>query len=398
MSTWVPQLKLSDQPFRSPTAATRVRRLRLHAWFIDYLISRDKCFGPKTPQTPWKGIRKLLRLEDPPPETLECAEEAFARSFAKSKVVKAPNGGSSLRPILNAMIFATKLMTNVTSYTFELRDLPFTRDTELFLSTARASFGSNLRKLALHTSIPKFHQVFQLTKFENLDDLDLHFDYSSRDDNSDEHLMGTIVPFVNSRRDHLTSLAISSASWIDISPFFSSIGPFPSIRRLSLHICFDRTLLSNPATLFNLLLSHDPTLLHVELRQRTPGHNFVDQETLQTLRWHTWEPIHRMLLEDHQLLRNLETLTIPFTTMDDTLPIVKRSSTHLESLSLLDRKLERDEFEKVLSTLAPRSFEMRHLHIEVRHLTEHVFEKLAKLLPNLLSLVVVYDMCDQVRF
>jgi hypothetical protein len=379
--------------------ASHVRHLRLHAWFIDYLISRDKRFGPNATSisTSWKGIRKLLRLKDPPPETLERAETAFARSFANSRVVTAPNGGSSLRAILNAMISATKLMTNVTSYTFELRDLPFTKDTELFLSTARTSFGSNLRKLTLHTSIPKFHRVFQLTKFETLDDLDLHFDYSSRDDKSDEHLAGTIVPFVNSRRDHLRSLAISSDSWIDLSPFFSSIGPFPSIRRLSLHICFDAPHLSNPATLLNLLRSHDPTLLHVELRQRTPDHNFVDQETLQTLRRRTWEPIHRMLLEDQQLLRNLETLTIPCTTMmGNTLHIVERSLTHLESLSLLDQKLGMEEFEKVLSTLAP--FELRHLHIEVKYLTEHIFEKLAKLLPSLLSLVLVYGVCGRVSF
>ncbi|KAH6916377.1 hypothetical protein BKA70DRAFT_1419288 [Coprinopsis sp. MPI-PUGE-AT-0042] len=386
------------QYLQSPVTATRVRRLRLHAWFIEYLISRDKSFGPTIPSnlSRWRqGIQRLLRIDEAPPATLECAEEAFAKSFAQGKLVTAPNGGSSLRPILNAMISATKLMTNVISYTFELRDLPFTKDTELFLSTARLSFGSNLRKLTLHTNIPKFHSVFQLTDFEHLDDLDLHFDYSSLEDKSDEHLMKSIAPFVNSRRDSLTSLAISSASWADLSPFFSAIGPFPSLRKISLHIYFDATHLSNPASLLDFLCSHDSTLLHVELRQRTPDHNFKDQDTLVALRERTWEPIHRKLAHDQRLLRNMESLMIPCMTTGSTLPIIQRSLTHLESLSLLDRKLDDDELDRVLRALAPRSFELRHLHVEVRTLTEHVLEKLSKMLPGLRSLVLVYASCDR---
>ncbi|EAU81700.2 hypothetical protein CC1G_02716 [Coprinopsis cinerea okayama7 len=378
---------------QNPIIASHVKRLRIHAWFIDYLMSRDALARPPSR---FKRLLQFIRRRPAPSSssTLESSEVQFAKSFSKNKLVN--GSGSSYKPIITAMRTAIGHMTSVTTYTFELRDLPLTKDTELFLVAARLSFGSTLRKLVLHTAISKFDSVLQHTGFEFLDELELHFDYAAGVPSKEEEsaLLENVVPFINSRCSSIRTLSISSCSAADLSPFFSSLDDFRSLRSLSLYIFYDEAHLSDPSSLLNLIR---PRLHHVDFKIRTPeSESFKNKETLFQTRMESWKPVNTHLLSHRLLFASIESLHIPFLSLEATLPLISSSSRSLSRLSLYDTKLSFGELTGVMDALGEsgRAFGVRFLHVEVKELTVGCLKMLAGRLPRLESLVLIYDVVD----
>ena len=347
----------------------------------------------------------------------------------------------SLKEIIDSLITAVNGMTNVTVFNFEWRDLPLNKDTRIFLTSARTSFASSLRKLVLRAQISKFKELLAITNFDNIDELDFHFDYRVGDslparqregnnvngqrnnphpvggptpipqhspnshsiirDPDAQDLMDTIIPFINYRKASLHSLRISSSSSIDLSEFFSALSHFPGLRRFGVQISFDKVSgLSDPSGILRLLQSSARSLLHISFAPTWPGQrtgNAYGRMDALTHKRRQWAPINEKLLAAPATLSSLESLEIPYFSPSKTIPLIRRSSDTLTSLSLTDHFLTLQEVTEVVGLFAHRPFEMQHLHIEIMKYGLGLFQMLATRLPNLYSLVVVFSAIPEVH-
>jgi hypothetical protein len=349
----------------------------------------------------------------------------------------------SLKEIINSLITAVNGMTNVTVFNFEWRDLPLNKETRIFLTSTRTAFSSSLRKLVLRAQISKFKELLAITNFDNIDELDFHFDYrvggslparqregnnvngqpnNPHPDNAvgrptsipqhspnthtiirdpdAQDLMDTIIPFINYRKASLRSLRISSSSSIDLSEFFSALSHFPSLRRFGVQISFDKVSLSDPSGILRLLHSSARSLLHTSFAPTWPdqrsGNVYTRMDGLIHKQFQ-WAPINEKLLAAPVTLSSLESLEIPYLSSSQTIPLIRRSSDTLTSLSLTDHFLTLQEVTQVIRLFAHRPFEMQHLHIEILKYDLGLFQMLATRLPNLYSLVVIFCAVSEVR-
>jgi len=355
-------------------------------------------------------------------------------------------GPHTLKEIINSLITAVNGMTNVTVFNFEWRDLPLNKETRIFLTSTRTAFAASLRKLVLRAQISKFKELLALTNFDNIDELDFHFDYHvgsslpvrQRDDtllpsplhrdvngqpNSQpddtaggpmlisandarsthplirdpdaQDLMDTIIPFISYRKESLRSLRISSSSSIDLSEFFNALPHLPNLRRFGVQISFDKvSRLSDPFGMLRLLHSSARSLLHISFAPTWPDQhplNIYGRTDVLKHKRREWAPINEKLLAAPATLSSLESLEIPYLSSSKTIPLIQRSADTLTSLSLTDRFLTLEEVTEVVGLFAHRPFEMQHLHIEVMRYTLGLFQMLATRLPNLYSLVVVFS-------
>ncbi|KAJ2918929.1 hypothetical protein MD484_g1545, partial [Candolleomyces efflorescens] len=356
---------------QEPVIASHVRSLRIHAWFIDYLMKRDaKTILPST--IPGRIMSFFTSNA-----------EAHPANQAQSKLIS----NISSKAIMDLMMSAIHNMKNVIEYHFELRDLKLTKDSSRFLVAARQAFSSSLRKLSVHTTIFKFESVLALSDFEHLEDLELYFDYQClRVHEEDAHeaskfaesqvLKDTIVPFINRRKDRLQSLTIASYSMVDLSNFFESIGPFSSLRRLSANICLDTKQLSDSKALTNFIHNHRNSLFELDIRPRPPEEDFVDADDTARRRKESWVRIQKALLGNRDVARSLEGLHISIGDLDACLALVDRSSHSLSHLSLVDNFLSFEDLKRVLNLFARNPF------------------RLKSLLPGLHSLVLLFEICS----
>ncbi|TFK24464.1 hypothetical protein FA15DRAFT_415646 [Coprinopsis marcescibilis] len=358
---------------QSPVPAGHVKRLRIHAWFIDSIRAQDGSSADRTRDTLWKlassFITKLFAKNTahgvPITATLETIGAQYDKVFSQtsssnrksisSKRFSFPRAIFPNEVIITAMMTAMQHMHNLTTYSFELRHLPLTNSNMRLLRAARTSFAGNLRRLVLHTTIRRLASVVAQADFEFLDQLELHFDYdvtvgqhaigiSSTDDAKDQehietelyHLQTHVLPFINALRSNLHELAISSTSTVDLTALFQGLDTFPNLRSLVLNIYFDESHLSDAQPLVHFLTAHKTTLLHLEFKPVTPpstgatagatfyGNNRSNPpstrpdnaplaEVAEGRRRQSWARIQTLLLApaNEGLLRNLESLTVP---------------------------------------------------------------------------------------
>ncbi|KAF8876062.1 hypothetical protein BD779DRAFT_1561428 [Infundibulicybe gibba] len=151
---------------QEPLIAKHVKHLHIRAWYVDYLLRREKLGGSR----PSNWRRRIF----------------------------------TQRRILDAMANATQLMINLSEYDFEWRDLPLNPHTQAFLTSARSGFGAGLQKLVLCAQISKFQQLLALTDFRELHETTM--------EDGNAILLEYIAPFINRLSSSLSSLTISSAS------------------------------------------------------------------------------------------------------------------------------------------------------------------------------------------
>ena len=294
---------------------------------------------------------------------------------------------------------AIRGMSQLIELQFEWRDLPLTKDTQVFLTETRSAFDKNLRKLVLHAQIPKFKELLLITNFACLEELDFHFDYQTSALNTFEsksqersHLLDTILPFINHRRTDLRSLVISSSSTVDLTKFFVALPTMPCLRQLGVNINFDLDHLSDPSGLIRILKTHSHTLLHVQLTTVT-SITVYDRNLILQQKQAAWAPVNKRLVAEPSCLTGLYSLELPFTSLEDTLPLIKRSFDTLTSLCLTDHFLSPQEATSIIGLFHSRPFEVLHIHLEVEELQGSFIRLLACRLPNLSSLVLVYRQC-----
>jgi hypothetical protein len=345
----------------------------------------------------------------------------YQKSWDAGKLIQE----TSSKVLVKMLVQAVSGMTNVTEFNFEWRDLPLNKHTAIFLTSTRTAFDTSLRKLVLRAQIPKFKELLAITNFDNIDELDLHFDYrpqgsdhkdpvkkegnfsSDKSSASTElvpkdpdvgDLHNTVIPFIAHRRSQLHTLAISSSANVDLSQFFNAVPPLYTLRQFSVCLSFEKKALSDPAGLLRVLQNGKSTLLHVSFEVEWPSsaasgnntHTFTREAALQQKRA-SWAVLNTQLLRLPECLSGLESLRIPFVSVAETLPIINRSCDTLRRLSLNDHFLSREEIGALAGVFAHRSFELKHLHIEVAHLDYPLMQMLASRFPGLDSLVIVFQ-------
>jgi hypothetical protein len=353
-----------------------VRRLHIRAWFIEYLIQKESLEPPSYAVTSKRWMARHLRLPSTP---LRITPSSSGRS-------------SAARDILESMTTAVRFMTHVTEYSFEWRDLSPTADTLAFLAAARTAFGVSLRKLTLHAQLANFVNLLSTVDFDNLEELELHFDHdpgdaAAADDQSGNLLRDSIAPFVNHFRRSIGSLLISSASKMDLSPLFLALHEFPHLHKFVARVAFDAAHLSDPTGLVQILRTNSDTITSVELSR-----SFAASSDAMPDPRSTWTDVSQATASDPTVLVNLAALRIPaLEPFDSTLACLRRSANTLTSLCLVDHFLREHELIQLVQIFSHRPFDtgLKSLHVGVAYLTPAVFDLLASRLPGLLKLNLV---------
>ncbi|KAG6849117.1 hypothetical protein H0H93_011178 [Arthromyces matolae] len=378
------QLTKTLARLQDPYIGKRVRKLCLRPWFLQYLFERELLFQQSAKaqqleeaEPTWRNTFKQLSNYFYTPEASR--NDPFARPPGFTEY-PAPH------ELINSMTKAVEGMTNVTEYEFQWRDMPVNPGTLSFLSSLRAAFQANLRKLVLHTRISKFNQLLSFSNFHWLEELELHFEYDPTTDTDAiaenvDVLVHTMAPFINRLQGTLRTLTISSVADADHSPFFRTLGPLPNLRTFALRMSFNTSSpLSDPVALNSFLLRHKSflTTLIVE-----PTYDKGMSEALAA-----WQPTSRACTSDSSWLSNLDSLTFPAIHMPDINLLLRRAPDQLRSLRLLGRFLDGPEVATVIACLSGRG-SLATLSLNVKMLNSELFTLLANTLPALRSLMLV---------
>ncbi len=302
------------------------------------------------------------------------------------------------------MVNALSHMNNLTSYSFEWRDLPLTRDSEVFLVTTQSS-ARRLRKLVLHAQLPNFNHLLNFVDFEFLEELKFHFDYETHDGSSDtiepgllpktniDVLADDIAPFINRFSSSLHALTISSSSFTPLDVLFNALNAFPNLRYIELNMQFDEAVLPTTSSLIRFLDAHSSSLLHVKF---IPPHRrdlTTNDEIKKQAKFSAWSSMNRALqASPSTLLSQLETLYLPASApMDVVLMILRRSMATLTRLCLSGHYLSPQELSQVLDAFSGRALHssLVSLRIELEYLDLSLLAKIAKRFPFLQELVII---------
>ena len=290
------------------------------------------------------------------------------------------------------MVKAVQFMTNVVTFEFEWRDLPLTSQSRLFLQIIGANVSTSLRKLVLRARIGNFAEFIAISDFENIDEVDFDFDYDSMDNALDQErksLVEVVAPFINRHAQQLRTIIISSSSRVDLSPFFQQLEYLPKLNRLGLRISFSLSYLSDPSVLPLLLGGLRASLRHIEI---VPKHLDGDGEQWRANQHHAdWANASKILLARTECLHNLISGEFPFTTPNQTFAILGRSASTLQHLKLTGHFLDRPEVEGLLRLFAEHPFQLQYLWVGVKFLDRDLVALLARRLPGLRSLVLIYQ-------
>ncbi|KAJ6632442.1 hypothetical protein B0H10DRAFT_1865697 [Mycena sp. CBHHK59/15] len=349
----------------NPSVARRVRRLDVRAWFIEYLNNRPEAF--------------VLVLK---------SRINVFRSSKPNKPLRL-NTASSASEIFGAMIAAVELMTSVTEYIFEWRDLSPSNDTLRFLGSARAAFGLSLRKLTLRAQLDNFPHLVSTVDFDSLEDLVLHFDHDAWDSTKEKDLIllrDGIAPFINHFRHSIGNLSISSSSKMDLSSLFHFLATFPKLGNLFLCLSFDTWHLSDPSGLVKILKLHNRAL-----QKLTFAHSYASS-TSKDVGKRGWIHLSSLILSEPDSLCGLKYLRMPsLASFSDTLLIFGRSKNSLTELVLVDYFLTESEVVELVAMFSHRPFDLglKRLHIGITSPTPTLFDILANRVPGLSILNLV---------
>jgi hypothetical protein len=259
-------------------------------------------------------------------------------------------------------------------FEFEWTDLPLTDDMKTFLTAIGKAFGPNLRKLNLHAHILNFRDLEGITMFTSIEELELHFDYSAPTSStiarkgSSEHqeLLAVVLPLILQSSSIMHSLLIFSSSSVDLSTFFASLPSMPHLQRFGVGIPFEKNILSDSsASLLEFLRRHSSTLRHVHLSPNLPYRT----DMLRLRKREVWDPINDTLLDDTGLLSSLESLEIPFVSLDKTIPLLQRSADTLTSLVLTNHILSFAEVMGVLTVFSHRQARLKTFDAATEYFT-----------------------------
>ncbi|KAJ7226939.1 hypothetical protein GGX14DRAFT_99815 [Mycena pura] len=351
---------------QTPSIAARVRRLHVRAWFIEYLNQKET----------------LTTLAS----YVAISMQWMARHLGLPSALTTTGKYCTADGILASMTEAVRLMTSVTEYSFEWRDLAPTTGTMCFLATARTAFGVSLRKLSLHAQLSYFSSLLSTVDFDNPEELELFFDYDHNHIGTDNtHILrDTVAPFINQFQRSLNGLKISSASKADVSPLFHALQTFPRLRKFAVLVAFDTAHMSDLGGTVHILRG---TLSSVEITRALQG------GTVAPGSYNTWARFSAALAADSAILAQVQVLKLPALhgAFDFTRACLQRAADTLTSLYLSDYFMRQHEFAALVQMFAHRPLDarLRSLHIGLSYITIEVFDHLSRHMPGLQKLYLV---------
>ncbi|KAG6809096.1 hypothetical protein H0H92_001634 [Tricholoma furcatifolium] len=388
---------------QDPFVAGRVRRLHVRAWFLQYLLRRERLFGEidMEPDSPIYNITKRfssLFHWSPSQSNIPSSSIAVSKRLGKF---------SSSKEIIDAMVHAISLMVNVTEFKFNWDDLTINSATRRLLSSTGQAFSSSLGTLILHGRISQLSYSIPFANFYQLDKLILRFEYDPGDNNSSKDdirnynalaLMTSIVPFINSLSTSLRCLSITSFGNADHSPFLDALGPFPMLQSLALHISFTKEHLSKPGPIHRLLKVHKSTLEAIEVCPHPPGRLPSSNRFGRTRTYYpprdpdvlrTEAAVGEQMVEDPVWPINIRTLSIPAFEHLTTCRMLRQiSRSCLRNLSLKGRYMALPELQEVLMAFGTCDG-LDTFSVEVVQLSANLIQFLAHKLSYLRSLTLV---------
>ncbi|KAK7050920.1 hypothetical protein VNI00_005032 [Paramarasmius palmivorus] len=279
-------------------------------------------------------------------------------------------------------------LTSVHSFTIDCHSWGTHSSPELhtFLSTAWNAFGHNLRKLSLRGHASAFKTIIHSTPalpsvtelFLELIDNPLQFDPMDP-----ETLLQDIAPFVNGFASQLQVWTLWSWGTIDLSDFFLALGTFPRLRKFNLQTSFPKTFRIDPSGLTRFLGTHSSHLEHLVLRLNTtplafsttseqPLSDWMSKTFSSTAAWR-FNNLKDLHLYPTVLSGGFSALTA----------CIGQSANTLQGLVVRDRYLSPEEVLLVIDALPPH---LKSLRLNVRELNIDIFDRAAKMLPDLRSL------------
>ncbi|KAG6916732.1 hypothetical protein DXG01_005552 [Tephrocybe rancida] len=380
---------------QDPFVAVRVRRLHIRAWFIQYLLQREKLFEG----TLSNKFRKLLGRK--PPAVAGSEHISVLSRFGKL---------SSSQKLLRYMGMALIQMVSVIEYRFEWGDLVINDATRDFIASTRRAFTASLFKLSLRARISQLKHFLPFADFPHLAELELRFEYDpsdggspgddvAADHNNEKTLVASVAPSINALARSLRILIIASLGKGDHAPFLDALGPLPKLHSLTLRLSFTHLHLSDPSPITKFLNAHRSTLETIEVCPHPP------ERILHTIPFATSQPYYppqnprvvrvgsdlgRQWLQDTVWVGNATRLAIPAFDHRATLELLRSAagSRGLRKLRLMGRYMTLKEMEEILVALSPCQV-LSDLSIEIDELSVEVIKLLARNLPNLSSLTLV---------
>lgn len=276
---------------------------------------------------------------------------------------------------------------NITNKLVNVRELYIQssghHDPQPLFTSLWSSFGPKLHTLSFNGNLECYRTLVDSSP--TLDGLQkLHFEFVNNifrvDPPTDRAiLVDVLLPFVNSLAPHLRSLRLWSWADVDLSEFFSQLGPFPRLKDLSVRTSFNKAF-GDASGLKGLICDSSSTLRNVELRFTPVG--FAVNPLSE-------EPLSRWLLgcvSDERFFSRLRVLDIYPTNlaagMEFLLGCIQRTSPSLVKLIVRDRYLQDREIKIVLDAASSCS-NLIYLRMNIQRLDATLLDRLALKLPSI---------------
>lgn len=247
-----------------------------------------------------------------------------------------------------------------------------------FLAALASVVGTNLRRLAVHTTVTKLPTLLggitaKAAQVPNLGELDLIIVNSRFAVTSDEAKTATdaMVAFCRRFKATLSRISLSTVEKFDLSPFLGRVGVLPHLRRLELSIVMCSLTLSDDADLETFLKRNASTLEHLVLNPRPKFTAFFPlQDKLQAF---IDSHLPNLRLSN---VRSFET-GLCFRNPDGyPKQLLQRTFPNLRSLALTEY-LQNENFASVMDDIAKSGCALEELKIMVPEFSPEVLDAIA---------------------
>lgn len=234
---------------------------------------------------------------------------------------------------------------------------------------------NNLRKLDLR--FHNFDVVDELVRIPLKSLRELSLEFTCSPELRHEVSIIRLTQCVNRVGPHLTMFSLSTPPQFDYLAFFANLGEFPRLHKLVLRVALNHQI-SSESPLLSFLRAVSPHLTTFEFH---PRFSYLNDPLFFTSLRHT-----------DDVLSDLQVLTLSnVSDFDLTLSLLRRSQETISELTVKNRLLEFSQVKALALAATHRSHSaLRALHIEVQVLSPAVLDFIARCLPCLENLHILY--------
>jgi hypothetical protein len=323
-----------------------------------------------------------LVLAKPEPAT-NFLESLVLKRIQQHKVTKAVE---TMLQVIHGMSSVKEL----TLHSWDCLDLPNLLRLLPVVLAGWTAFGATLRSLTLDVTIEGCsHILTPYMVFPCLEELAIRLSMAYLTTNATKIACDILVPFVNNHHPTLQSFYLSSNNHCDVSPFLHGVCHIPHLRRLALFLPFVSIQHANTSGLQHLLESHSSVLHELTMTFQRP--NIYNQPPT-AIEWQSWGPLQVALPH----LKSLDIDLRYFQSLPGIILYLQRFKFNpLTNLVLRNKEFSYAEVVPLMSAVGGG---LKMLSLEVRYLSPQLFDLMAKKLPNLNTLSLLFDQISPFTF